>query len=248
MKLRYVIADDEPLARARLRTLAAAESCLSCVGEAADGAEALRLIREQDPDIAFLDIEMNGPDGLAVARELGEAQRPLTVFTTAHADYAVAAFEANVVDYLLKPFDRARFRTTITRLRELLAARRPTAPGLPQSDRLLVKSQGRYVVVSIAAIEWIESAANYVILHVDGAKHVLRSSLADVLAELKGHPFFRLGRSHAVNLNSVQEVRIEESGQHRVHLRSGVNLRLQRSFRELQQALETQHRQAATVP
>lgn len=248
MKLRYVIADDEPLARDRLRAMAATEPGLECVGEAADGAAVLRLIREQDPDVAFLDIEMNGPDGLAVARQLGGDNLPVTVFTTAHADYAAAAYDANVVDYLLKPFDRARFRTAVAKLRTILESRRPVVSGGPQRDRLLVKSQGRYVVVRIGTIEWIEAAANYVVLHTEGGKHVLRSSLGDILEQLQGHPFFRLGRSHAANLNSVQEVRIEESGQHHVHLRSGANLRLHRSFRELQEALEALHRRPAVAP
>ena len=249
MKYRFLIADDEPLARGRLRSFAAQEPDLEYVGEAANGSEALRLVRRLEPDFVFLDIEMPKLDGLQLAQKLTAEQKltgdrlPLVVFTTAHANFAVDAYASNVVDYLLKPFDQERFRGALAKMRELLGGIGHRHRGGPGRERILIKAQGRYIVVRIDSINWLEAAANYVVLHTPNAKHVLRGTLADVVEQLGEETFFRIGRSHAVNLNQIAEVRMEDTGQHSVLLHGGEQLRLQRRFRELQQRLEQVHRQ-----
>jgi two-component system LytT family response regulator len=237
MKRQVLIADDEPPAREKLRAFLADEPDFAIAGEAADGNEAVELIQRLQPDVLFLDIEMPGIDGLHLVQGLSDQSLPLTVFTTAHARYAVDAYAANVTDYLLKPFDRDRFRAALTKIRGLLArpAQGPDEPGM---RRLLVKSNGRYAVVHSDDIDWIEAAANYVVLHTASGNHVLRSTLGDILRQLGEKTFFRTGRSHAVCLNRICEVRVTDAGQHEIVLRSGASLRLQRDFRELQRQLE----------
>lgn len=245
MHYKILIADDEPLAREKLRAYFAAAPDFEIVGEAADGAGVLAEIRRLQPDAVYLDIEMPGIDGLNVARALAHQSAPLVVFTTAHSRYAVEAFAVSVTDYLLKPFDRGRFLESVAKLRDTLG-RRPAAPAATGRKRFLVKAQGRYAVVGSEEIEWIEAAANYVVLHTASGNHVLRSTLTDILKELGDELFYRTGRSHAVCLTRITEVRAEEPGLHEVVLRSGARLRLQRDFRELQQRLEAcQHRSAA---
>jgi len=249
MKYRFLIADDEPLARDRLRNFAASEPDLEFIGEAANGSEALRLVRRLEPDFVFLDIEMPKLDGLQLAQRLSAGQKltgdrlPLVVFTTAHSNYAVDAYASNVVDYLLKPFAQERFRGALAKMRELLVGIGHRHRGETRRERILIKAQGRYIVVRIDSINWLEAAANYVVLHTPNASHVLRGTLADVLQQVGEETFFRIGRSHAVNLNHVAEVRMEDTGQHTVLLHGGEQLRLQRSFRELQQRLELVHHQ-----
>lgn len=240
MKYKVLIADDEPLAREKLRDFIGDEFDFELLAEASNGKEVLQQIREQEPDLLFLDIEMPGIDGMQVAKQLTGSHLPLVVFTTAHANYAVDAYAANVVDYLLKPFNRERFRHTLARVREILGWRTArTPPSDPRRQRLLVKSRGRYTVVQAEEITWLEAAANYVVLHATNGNHVVRGTMADTLQQLGEGLFFRIGRSHAVNLSRVSEVHMEDSGQHSVVLQGGTRLKLQRNFRELQQRLES---------
>lgn len=241
MRYKILIADDEPLARERLRQFLADEFDYELVGEAANGREVMDLIRTIQPELILLDIAMPEINGMQVAQRLTGHLLPLVVFTTAHADHAVDAYAANVVDYLLKPFDRARFRAALAKARELLdwRTRRNPPAEQPRRQRLLVKSRGRYLVVAAEEISWLEAAANYVVLHTPGGNHVVRCTMAEMTDQLGDEIFFRTGRSHAVNLKQVIEVQMDDSGQHSVVLQGGQHLRLQRNFRELQQRLET---------
>jgi len=236
MKLKVLIADDEPLALDKLRRLLAAEPDLELAGAATNGAEALRLARELRPDILVLDIQMPPLDGLEVAHALDEGARAV-IFTTAFPQHAVDAFGANAVDYLLKPYSKEQFTRALGRARARLATA-TDAVRVGRSDRLLVKSRDRYVVVHVNDIEWIEAAANYVVLHASSGNHVLRGTMTDTLAEVGEDMFFRTGRSAAVNLDRVNEVLFDEPGEHVLLLRSGARVRLQRNFRELQERLE----------
>ncbi|MBX3737184.1 MAG: response regulator transcription factor [Candidatus Didemnitutus sp.] len=236
MKLKVLIADDEPLALDKLRRLLATENDLEIAGAATNGADALRLARELQPDILVLDIQMPPLDGLEVAHTLDEGARAV-IFTTAFPQHAVDAFAANAVDYLLKPYSKEQFARALGRARSRLAAT-ADATRTGRSDRLLVKSRDRYVVVHVNDIEWIEAAANYVVLHSSSGNHVLRGTMTDTLAEVGEDLFFRTGRSAAVNLDRVNEVLFDEPGEHVLLLRSGARVRLQRNFRELQERLE----------
>jgi two-component system LytT family response regulator len=237
MKLKVLIADDEPLALEKLRRLIAEEPDLELIGAAANGADALRLAEELRPDVLIMDIQMPPLDGIEVAHALAHGQRAV-IFTTAFPDYAVDAFAANAVDYLLKPYSRVNFSRALGRARARLAGKATDAARGGRSDRLLVKSRDRYVVVHVSDIEWIEAAANYVVLHASSGNHVLRGTLTDTLLEVGEDQFFRTGRSAAVNLDRVNEVLFDEPGEHVLLLRSGARVRLQRNFRELQERLE----------
>ena len=246
MKYTVVIADDEPLARDKLRHFLQEEPDFELLGEAANGRDALECARQLNPDVIVLDVQMPPLDGLEVAFGLGD-HKPVIIFTTAHRDHAVEAFSANAVDYVLKPYSQARFKEALTRARQRLAAR----PGVadeppPRTDRLLVKSRGRYIVVHTDTIEWLEAAANYVVLHTQGGNHVVRGTLAETLGQLGEDLFYRAGRSTAVNLSSINEVLMDAPGEHTLVMRSGAKIRLQRSFRELQARIE-QRRQRGGV-
>lgn len=245
MKFKVLIADDEPLALDKLRRLIATEPDLEVVAAAANGTEALRLAEQLQPDVLILDIQMPPLDGIEVAHALQHAQRAI-IFTTAFPDHAVDAFATNAVDYLLKPYSRENFSRALGRARARLAKPGETARG-GRSDRLLVKSRDRYVVVHVTDIEWIEAAANYVVLHASNGNHVLRGTLTDTLTEVGEDQFFRTGRSAAVNLDRVTEVLFDEPGEHVLLLRSGARVRLQRNFRELQERLEKRPRGRAAV-
>lgn len=238
MKLKVLIADDEPLALDKLRRLIASEPDLELVGAAANGSEALRLAEELHPEVLILDIQMPPLDGIEVAHALQQDARAV-IFTTAFPDHAVDAFAANAVDYLLKPYSRENFARALGRARTRLAGKTPDATrAAARSDRLLVKTRDRYLVVHVSDIEWIEAAANYVVLHASSGNHVLRGTLTDTLVEVGEEQFFRTGRSAAVNLDRVVEVLFDEPGEHVLLLRSGARVRLQRNFRELQERLE----------
>lgn len=247
MKLKVLIADDEPLALDKLRRLLATETDLEVVAAATNGTEALRLAEQLQPDVLILDIQMPPLDGIEVAHALQHEQRAI-IFTTAFPAHAVDAFATNAVDYLLKPYSRESFTRALGRARARLAARSADAARGGRSDRLLVKSRDRYVVVHVNDIEWIEAAANYVVLHASSGNHVLRGTLTDTLVEVGEDQFFRTGRSAAVNLDRVNEVLFDEPGEHVLLLRSGARVRLQRSFRELQERLEKRTHGRATMP
>jgi len=246
MKYTVVIADDEPLAREKLRHFLSEEPDFEVVGEASNGSDALDCARKLNPDVIVLDVQMPPLDGLEVAFGLGD-HTPVIVVTTAHRDHAVEAFSANAADYVLKPYSQSRFKEALARARQRLVARPGAADEPPpRTDRLLVKSRGRYVVVHTDTIEWLEAAANYVVLHTQGGNHVVRGTLAETLVQLGDEFFYRAGRSTAVNLGLINEVLMDAPGEHTIVMRSGAKVRLQRSFRELQTRIE-QRRESGGV-
>ena len=250
MKIRTLIVDDEPPARAKLRNLLAVEKDLELCGEAGNGDDAIRLIGELRPALLFLDVSMPAPDGLAVLRAVRDEWLPVTIFTTAHAAHAVEAFELHALDYLLKPFSRARFAAALERARAELARssseaeervgallRDPVASAGPV-ERFLVKTNERYHVVRASDITWIEAAANYVVLHAGATRHVLRRTLAVLESELDARRFFRVSRSAIVQLDHVREVEWVSPGEHVLHLEGGARVALTRGLRELQERLQ----------
>lgn len=240
--LRTLIVDDEPLARRRLARLLKDEPGVRVIGEAADGAGAIAALGRLHPDLLLLDVRLPGMDGLAVLDALGAARRPAVVFVTAYDQYAVAAFEREAVDYLLKPVDGERLRAAVARAAGRLRRSRPgeLERGLgalrngdtQPVERLLVMKRGRGVFVRTKDIEWIEAAGNAVDLHVGAAVHRVRGPLTRLLARLDRDRFRRVSRSAVVNVDHVKEIQPWFHGDAIVVLETGRKVRLSRRYRQ----------------
>ena len=224
--IRALIVDDEPLARRSVAAMLADEAGIEVIGECASGGEAAARIRAERPDLVFLDVQMPDGDGFEVLESLGCELPAAVVFVTAYDRYALRAFEVGAIDYLLKPFDQARFAKVLARAREWIGQEKSG------DARLAVKSAGQVQLIKVAEIDWIEAADYYVSLHVAGRTHLLRRSLADLEKELDGQGFCRVHRSALVNLDRVQGLATGEEGDYRVELACGTRLRLSRSCRK----------------
>ncbi|MGW8393049.1 LytR/AlgR family response regulator transcription factor [Pseudoduganella sp. HUAS MS19] len=228
--MRILIVDDERPARDKLRRLLAQEPGISAIEEARDGVDALEKAASFAPDAIFLDVQMPEVSGLDVAASLPHPA-PLVVFATAFDEYAVPAFDANAIDYLLKPFDAARLQRAMQRLRARLASRAaqaeraPGAVGLPL-QQLLVSERGGTRVIPVADIQWLETADNYVVLHTAQGAPLLRQTLSKLLDSL-GSQFMRCHRRAAVRLSLVDK--IDQQGQ--LVLRNGTLVPLGRQFK-----------------
>jgi two-component system LytT family response regulator len=246
MSIRCLIVDDEKLARDRVRALAQAEPDLEIVGECRDGVDALVGIETHQPDLVFLDVQMPRLDGFGVLAALPAGNLPVVIFTTAHDEHAVRAFEVHALDYLLKPFKEARFRLAVERARKQLASRHPdTADGLQSlaaqlrsaqtgGPRILVKSPERVVFLRAAEIDWVEAAGNYVVLHAANERHITRDTMTAMEQRLAAAGFMRVSRSAIVNLQRVRELQPAEAGQFCAVLKSGARLTITCGLRELQ--------------
>jgi two-component system, LytTR family, response regulator len=245
-RMRVIVVDDEAPARAALRVLLDARDDVEVVEECRNGREAIDAIRRRAPDLVLLDIAMPGADGFDVVEEIGPEHMPLTVFVTAHDQHALRAFEADAIDYVLKPFDRARFnaaferaarRVTERRTAEWasrlsrLMGRRPSGPTPAPATRLPVSVGDRVVFVAVDEIDWIEAADQYVVLHVGKKQHTLRDTMAGIVEKLPPRRFAQIHRSHVVNLARVHEIVKMGKGDARVVLTNGLELRLSRRFR-----------------
>ena len=236
--IRTLIVDDEPLARERLRTLLQHESDIQIVGECVDGRQAVTTIASEAPDLVFLDIQMPALDGFGVLQTLEDRPLPAVIFVTAYDQYALRAFDVHALDYLLKPFDRARFERALGRAEAELRDRRagtaadPKLVALLESfrrdrqrpHRLVVRTGGRIFFVNVAEIDWIEAAGNYVNLHVGAASHLLRDTMKHLEAQLAGARFARLHRSAMVNLDRIRELQQTADGDWEVVLTDGRRL------------------------
>lgn len=247
MPARVVIADDEPLARERLRELLAERAEVEVVGEARDGEEALRVVQETAPDLLFLDVQMPGLDGFEVLAELGP-RPPAVVFVTAFDHYAVRAFEVDAVDYLVKPFNRARFEAALSRalagraptaeeLRALLERLRPelVRPERGYQTRFVVRSADEIQFVRAADVTWLEASGNYVRLHgvrLHGAAgpHLLRATLRELEARLDPEHFVRVHRSAIVAIDAIAKLEPHFHGELVLSLRDGTRLTSSRSY------------------
>jgi two-component system, LytTR family, response regulator len=243
--LRALIADDEPLARMGIRTLLAEDPSIEVVGEARSGTEAIDAFQALRPDVLFLDIQMPGGTGFEVLEALGPIEPALVVFVTAFDEYAVHAFEAQALDYLLKPIDPERFRRTMERvharsrergaggidgdLRRLLAdvARRGGYP-----ERIAVKVGSRTRFLHVAEIDWMEAEGNYIRLHVGGRSHLLRETMGSMEERLDPERFVRIHRSTFVNVDRVREMETVSRSESVVILRDGTKLTASRGYRE----------------
>jgi len=245
VKTRVILADDEPLARARLRMLLTPESWLEVIAECADVPSTIAAIERFRPELVFLDIQMPGGSGFDVIQAIGAAHMPFVIFVTAFDRYALRAFDVHALDYLLKPFDRDRFRDALGRARErletktnddlerrLLALVNDLKSGPQRLERFVIKAGGRVFFLRADDIEWIEAAGNYVKLHVGAETHVFRETMNALEARLDPSQFFRIHRSHIVNIERVRELQPWFNGEYVVFLTSGARLTLSRGYRE----------------
>lgn len=246
MNLRALIADDEPLARERLRFLLAADHQVEIAAECRNGGEVLAALRASPVDVLFLDIQMPGRGGFEVVEQIGAANLPVTVFVTAHDHFAVQAFEVHALDYLTKPVEADRLRATLARVRERLAANRAlvtqeqlrsllsvmeTAAPAARKEfpaRLLVPNGSRDSFVNVTDIDWIEAADYYSCLHVGTRTLMLRESIRQLATTLDPQKFVRIHRSVIVNVDRISEIQRDGRSEGAVLLHSGLRLRMSR--------------------
>ena len=243
-KIRTLIVDDEDLARERLKSLLDREPRIEVIGEASDGKSAVSAIEKLKPDLVFLDVQMPELNGFEVLEALDEKHLPNVVFVTAHDKFALKAFDVHAVDYLLKPFDRERFQLAVDRaiakvesnktgrkdeaLAAVIQETKPTGP----VERLLVKTEGRVLLVKVGDIDWVEAADNYVNIKVGKDSHMMRETMSSLETRLPADQFMRISRSTIVNVERIQELQPMFHGEYIVVLKNGTKLTLSRSYRD----------------
>jgi len=241
MMIRVVLADDEVLARQKLRQFLREVPDVEIVGEGATASETIELVRVASPQLLFLDIRMPGMDGFDIVGELsaGDLRMPSIIFTTAYDQYAVRAFEVHAADYLLKPFTSERLHSAIQRVREQLDAPEqklsPANAGArkssPYTTRIIFKSRGRILFLPVSEIRWIGAEENYVRINTENDTHLLRETMAHLEERLDPQMFLRVHRSSIVNLQYVKEVRTEPNGDFSVVMVNGQKVAMSRSYR-----------------
>jgi two-component system, LytTR family, response regulator len=246
--IRTLIVDDEPLARRGIRARLARHQDIEIVGEAGDGDAAVELIHELRPDLVFLDVQMPERDGFGVITAVGADRMPPVIFVTAFDQHAIRAFEAEALDYLLKPIDTAQFERAIARARRQLEdhdatvlGRRLAAMlagfGSPSSqpgavDRFLIRKGGKLILVPADEVHWIEAKGDYVKLHAAGATHLLRETMGNLAERLDPTRFARIHRSTIVNLTRIREFETHSNREYVIVLQDGTRLKLSRGYRE----------------
>jgi two-component system LytT family response regulator len=246
--VRTVIADDEQLARRKLRILLESEPAVQVVAECHDGRQTLAAIRACRPDLLLLDIQMPDLDGFQVLSEISSEDMPVVIFTSAYDQYAIRAFEAHALDYLLKPFDQGRLHQAVERARfelrqsqdreithriiQLLSQVNSDKKPVPEFDgRLVIKTKGRIVFLSLDEIDWVEAAANYVRLNVGKESYLFRETISRTSERLNPNQFIRIHRSMIVNVRKIKELIPVNSGEYIVVLKSGKELSCSRGYR-----------------
>jgi two-component system, LytTR family, response regulator len=261
-RVRVLIVDDEELGRRMLRSLLASDDDVIVVGEAASAAEARRKIGEQQPDLVFMDIEMPGGSGLELLQQLGEPH-PYVIFVTAHAEFALPAFEVQAADYLVKPVQRQRFTGSVMRAKQRIAERRVAglarqiagavangngrggsaadngagAPGQRYADQMTIRVRRRMFALEVSDISWIQGASQYSRVHTKNGEYLLSRTLASLECELDPKRFFRIHRSAIVNAAHVREVRSSGDGRYNIYLHGGQALPMGRARREILEKL-----------
>jgi two-component system LytT family response regulator len=241
--VRALIVDDEPLARAHLRSLLRERDDVDVIGESGDGRSAIDQIRRMAPDLVLLDIQMPELDGLEVIREVGSAKMPAVVFVTAYDEHALAAFEVHAFDYILKPVSRQRFTQAIDRVVGLIRSEAPVTErpldALIEAmrnertalDRIAVKADGRVVFIRVGDIDWIEADDDLVRIHAGKAIHAHRSTLTHLEERLPSSKFLRVHRSTLVNVDRIREIQPWFQGDWVLILTDGTRLHSGKSYR-----------------
>jgi len=260
--IRTLIVDDEPLARQTIHLLLQGDPEIKIIAECGDGAQAVKLIFETKPDLVFLDIQMPEMDGFEVLAKIRPERAPVVIFVTAFDSYAIQAFDAQALDYLLKPFVDARFRKAVKRAKEMVRQQefndlsrslvaliedhksRKESPGRHGGEserghvnRFMIKAGGRIAFVKTDEVDWIEADEYYVRLHVGSKSHMLRETMNDLETQLDPRKFVRIHRSAIVNIDRVKEMHHRSKGDYSVILHNGTQLRLTRSRRQQIQSL-----------
>ena len=244
MKLRVLVVDDEPLAREGLRLLLSRQPQVESIVEARNGREAVALIREQKPDLVFLDVQMPRTDGFAVVNTIGAERMPPVIFVTAHDQYAIRAFEIAAIDYLLKPVTEERFAVVFKRAigslrgphedvtRQVVAMLDAVANPPRPLERFAVRSGERTVFVPVDEVDWIEAFQNYIRLHAGPATHLLHVPMNTIETVLDSRFFLRIHRSHIVNVRRIAQLWSIAHGQFVIELRTGQRLQSGRTYSE----------------
>lgn len=242
MALRVLIADDEPAARDRLRHFLELENDVEIVAECSDGFAALTAIREQSPDLVFLDIRMPSLSGFEVVHQISASAAPPIIFVSAYDSHALEAFNISAVDYLLKPFDRARFQKALragreaakSRLREILSNNSHSAgadaPNGNTADRLAVRCSGKITLLIFKEIQWINGAGNYIEIRAAQKTHLLRQTLGSMADQLPSN-FIRISKSQIVNIHWIREMKAKSHGDSVVTLHDRTQLTVTRNYR-----------------
>src|SRR5262249_38225821 len=244
-KIRALIADDEPLAREWIRNGLASDPEIEVVGECADGLETVAAIEQHQPDVVLLDIEMPGLNGFGILERARTERSPAIIFITAYDQYAVKAFDARAVDYLMKPFSRERLNEAVARAKAhrernssdelrtaLVSLVREVQKDRSYPEWLLLKENGRSFFVHVPDIDWIESSRNNVLLHVGKQKHVCHETTGGIEGKLDPRRFLRIHRSAIVNIERIQELHPWFNGDYTVLLRDGTRLTMSSTYRD----------------
>ena len=245
MQLKVLVVDDEPLAREGMKLLAGRQPQVGSVSEARNGREAITLIRDQKPDLVFLDVQMPRIDGFDVVNSIGAERMPPVIFVTAHDQYAIRAFEIAALDYLLKPVTEERFGVAFKRAlyklsgvpdenatRQVLTMLDAVANPPRQLERFAVRSGERTIFVPVDEVDWIEAFQNYVRLHAGPTTHLLHVPMNTIETVLDSGRFLRIHRSHIVNLRRIAQLWSLAHGQYAIELKSGQRLQSGRTYSE----------------
>jgi two-component system LytT family response regulator len=255
-KIRTIIVDDEPLAREGIRLLIRDDAQIEIISECANGRDATQAIEKYAPELLFLDVQMPEINGFDVLNQINIAQAPTVIFVTAYDNYALQAFEAQALDYLLKPFSDERFYRALARakskieqnsikeqnqkLKSLLAAyksKQQKDTSSPYLERLIIKSAGRVLFLDAPEIDWIEAADYYVLLHIGDKSHILRETMTELEAKLDPRKFLRIHRSIIVNIERIAELQARGYSDYLVTLHNGAKLKLSRRRRKKIQSM-----------
>ncbi len=239
--IRAIIIDDEPLSCRKIRRMLQNDPEIEVIGECKNGNQAVAAIKQKNPDLIFLDVQMPEMNGFEVLEALDPGEIPIVIFVTAYDRYALKAFDFFALDYLLKPFARTRFERTLTRAKTQLQKGRADngfheilqeLRKQPESvDRLMVKSSGRTLLLRDFEIDWIEAKRRYVYLHVGKERHLFKASISHMGLQLNPKKFFRISRSAIINLDRTRELQQMFHGDYLVILRDGTTLRFSRRYR-----------------
>jgi two-component system, LytTR family, response regulator len=256
MPIRILIVDDEPLARDTIRLLLDEQEGVEIVGEARNGDEAVSMIESMQPDLVFLDIQMPGKTGFEVIEAVGVENMPVVIFATAYDEYALKAFDARALDYLLKPYDDDRFEEALTRARNRVGERRigslsnqlvslmaehKTGKRVAdrtvgpievreRSERILIKERDSVFFIKTENIDWVEAAKDYVVIRIGQKEHLLRESMTRMEKRLNPDMFVRIHRSSIVNIERIKELKPYFHGDYIVYMKDGSELKLSRRY------------------
>jgi two-component system LytT family response regulator len=245
VKIRVLVVDDEALARERACQLLDNDPEIEVIGQCGDGQTAVEKIQNDSPDLVLLDVQMPELDGFGVLEAVRPEKMPAVIFVTAHEKFALKAFDVHAIDYLLKPYDKERFQTALRRAKEQLARAKSgdlqtrmnaligelkTQP--KTANRLVVKTEGRVLLLKNEDVDWVEAADNYVVLHVAADTHMLRETMTSIESRLPSEKFIRINRSTIVNMDRIKELQPLFHGEYVIILKNGTKLTLSRGYRE----------------